>query len=158
MPRATVLVDKAELEREISKAESEQTFGNLSKLFEHLSATPWAKGIKNSAGKVCGLSPSVIYLRVKQFKIEPKTKAGERGAHLAGEIKRTTKRFGGDKNALLKEVPAKFAKLANKVVRGSLKSAVKLKCLECCCWQPKEVTSCHIKSCPLWGFLKRKPT
>lgn len=32
--------------------------------------------------------------------------------------------------------------------------AIKLKCLECCCWQPKEVELCEIKACPLLVIRK----
>lgn len=30
--------------------------------------------------------------------------------------------------------------------------AVKLKCLDCCCFQREEVRRCPVASCPLWGL------
>ena len=31
-------------------------------------------------------------------------------------------------------------------------AAMKLKCLDCCCWQREEVRDCHISDCPLHPF------
>lgn len=35
--------------------------------------------------------------------------------------------------------------------------AIRLKCLDCCCGQYKEIAGCNTKSCPLWiyRFSKR---
>jgi len=30
--------------------------------------------------------------------------------------------------------------------------AIRLKCLECCAWQPAEVRNCQIVNCALWGL------
>ena len=30
--------------------------------------------------------------------------------------------------------------------------AIRLKCLDCCCNSPKEVTICHLVDCPLWQY------
>jgi hypothetical protein len=38
----------------------------------------------------------------------------------------------------------------------SYRSAVGLKCLECCCWNAAEVSKCKVRGCALWG-LRRKP-
>lgn len=38
--------------------------------------------------------------------------------------------------------------------------SIRLKCLECCCGNPKEVAKCHIWDCTLWplrpGFRKKR--
>lgn len=34
----------------------------------------------------------------------------------------------------------------------SYKTAIRLKCLECCCWQPVEVSRCQMADCALWGL------
>jgi hypothetical protein len=34
--------------------------------------------------------------------------------------------------------------------KGSLPAAVKLTCLECTCWQKKEIRDCEIRRCPLY--------
>ena len=38
---------------------------------------------------------------------------------------------------------------------GALKSAIKLKCLDCVCWDYKEAKKCEITGCPLWAFNRR---
>ena len=30
--------------------------------------------------------------------------------------------------------------------------AIRQKCLDCCCYQPKEVTLCTVTNCPLYAF------
>ena len=30
--------------------------------------------------------------------------------------------------------------------------ALKIKCLECCCWNREEITNCTAKTCPLWHY------
>lgn len=30
--------------------------------------------------------------------------------------------------------------------------AIRQKCLDCCCFQPKEVTLCTVTNCPLYAF------
>jgi len=30
--------------------------------------------------------------------------------------------------------------------------AIRLKCMDCCCWQRSEVTRCASVECPLWPF------
>ncbi len=156
MGRAAILIDKTELEKEISQAESTKTFRNHTELFKHICETPWGTSRKDTLGRVRVLSPATIYQRVKEFGITVQTKQGERGAHLAGAVKTGTRKFKGDKAELLKDVPAEYKTLAERVARGSLKAAVKLKCLDCCCYQMAEVRQCTCTSCPLWGFLKRK--
>jgi len=36
--------------------------------------------------------------------------------------------------------------------RGTLNYAIRAKCLDCCCWQPGEVSKCTAVHCPLWPF------
>jgi hypothetical protein len=36
--------------------------------------------------------------------------------------------------------------------------AIRKKCLDCCCFQPKEVKECPVTTCPLYAFrLGRNP-
>ncbi len=37
----------------------------------------------------------------------------------------------------------------------SLKSAIELKCLECCAWDRPEVKRCQIGTCPLYALNRR---
>lgn len=37
--------------------------------------------------------------------------------------------------------------------------AIKMKCLECANWTPREVTECPMTDCPLWPYRKgKRPT
>lgn len=47
---------------------------------------------------------------------------------------------------------ARFRNGAEKAARGSRANAIKLKCLDCCCWNYAEVRRCEIRGCPLWPF------
>lgn len=40
--------------------------------------------------------------------------------------------------------------------RVTRSKAIRLKCLDCCAYQPKEVKFCHIESCPLWRYRMGK--
>ena len=47
----------------------------------------------------------------------------------------------------------RFAARAAKVQAGtSLRAAIDLRCLDCCCWQPAEVKRCEINACSLWAI------
>lgn len=43
-------------------------------------------------------------------------------------------------------------KLVEAVLKGSLKAAIKLKCIDCCCGDKKEVSLCTSYTCPLYRF------
>ena len=36
--------------------------------------------------------------------------------------------------------------------KAGILSAIRRKCLDCCCEQPGEVRACHITACDLWPF------
>jgi hypothetical protein len=43
-------------------------------------------------------------------------------------------------------------------IRITASKAIRLKCLDCCCWQLAEVVACHIVRCPLWSYRLGKET
>lgn len=60
---------------------------------------------------------------------------------------------------LAQRAPTKYRALYERSLRGSLapRSAIKLKCLECVCWQRMEggednIRDCSVRSCPLWAL------
>ena len=61
--------------------------------------------------------------------------------------------------ALLETCPAEagwsYAVRAEKVAKGSQAEAIRLKCLECCCWNGAEVEKCPIEGCALHEFRSR---
>ena len=42
--------------------------------------------------------------------------------------------------------------LWKRVAKGSMKAAIRLKCLDCSCFERSEVTKCVVQHCPLWPF------
>ena len=52
-----------------------------------------------------------------------------------------------------RKVPDSYRVNYLKAVSGkSRAAAVKAKCLDCCCWQRKEVRLCTAVTCPLWKY------
>lgn len=49
-----------------------------------------------------------------------------------------------------------YAASAKSAGEGSRKAILRLKCLECCCWDEAEVDRCEITSCALWYFIGRE--
>jgi hypothetical protein len=55
--------------------------------------------------------------------------------------------------------PVKYRRAYAKALKGTLppRSAIKVKCLECVCWQRMEggtdqIGGCLVRSCPLWSL------
>jgi len=52
-----------------------------------------------------------------------------------------------------KNVPSKNKRLYLEVhseVKVPVAKAIKLKCLDCCCWDRNEITNCTVRQCGLW--------
>ena len=52
--------------------------------------------------------------------------------------------------------PGKYEKLAERARNGSPPAMIRLKCLECCCWNSAEVKRCSVKGCALWARAHRE--
>jgi len=48
------------------------------------------------------------------------------------------------------DMPEIYRRTYDKAIKGSLRAAVNSKCLDCSCWQRKEVQDCLVLACPLW--------
>ena len=51
--------------------------------------------------------------------------------------------------------PDKYRLMAERAAGMSFTSAIRLKCLECCCFNAAEVEKCPIEGCALHGFRSR---
>ena len=49
----------------------------------------------------------------------------------------------------------RYEKTAKLAANGSLAAIVKLKCLECMCWEHAEVKRCEIRGCALWARARK---
>jgi len=145
-------VNKKELQNIINKLESEQTFINRNELFQAVADTDWAKGHSRP------LTKSVVYLRVKEFGIQLKTPKGKKGNPNLNNTNREPKVLDSD---LFKDlhgyVPSTYKNLVKRIEKGSKTAAIKLKCLDCANYQPKEVKYCTVSSCPLWPIRPYQP-
>ncbi len=57
-----------------------------------------------------------------------------------------------------RDIPDKFRGNYLKAMKGNSRvCAVKAKCLDCTCWQPKEITLCPATNCPLYPYRPYKP-
>lgn len=163
MSRKTIELDKSLVEKIIADLESKKDYENRSSLYDDVVA----ELVKNHGYKP--FSSATIYLRVKTWGIEPKTKGGKRG-NLTGNIDALKKwREGGGESTQRKvddTTPliqfftsfekGKYLKLAKAIKRGSIKAAVKLKCLECANYQIEEIKHCQCFDCPLYPIRPYK--
>ena len=166
MGRAPLVISKDELEAKLHELESSNQFGNRNELYAALAKTEWAKTRVNTTGRVIPLNPAVIYTRVRDFNIQLKTPVGKRG--LPKGTKRMTRKEKTEKNSndprLIgikqrivfsaanhrKSLKEPVTKLVDKALGGSKAAAIKLKCLECCCWVASEARNCKTFECPLF--------
>lgn len=163
MPRPTINIRETELRSLINTLESSKTFKNHSELFKAVCDSDWAKSLKNSAGNAVTLQPATVYQRVKEFGITLKTEAGKKG-RVAGSsftVVRTTRASKFSTNELVqnsiksirKNTPHGYKKLVDKIEAGSLKAAVRLKCLDCVNYTVGEIGVEACSSCPLAPFV-----
>jgi hypothetical protein len=164
MGRAGIVVDEFELRSQLMKAENSNKFGSRSELFDFVCDTEWARQRRDTLGRVAALTPPVLYQRVKQFNIDLQTPMGKRGRpnihesanpanRKSREEKFSTDSKVKDAHAVLAgETPATYSNLVNRIKKGSAVAAIRLKCLECSNFQPKEVKYCTVTGCPLWAF------
>jgi len=51
---------------------------------------------------------------------------------------------------------SRYLGLVKKMLSGTILSAIRLKCLDCTCYQESDIRNCKIKTCALWPFRMRK--
>ena len=164
MSRRTIVVDKKKLQSAINEAETNGPLKNLSALYTKV------EKIYNGMDKIAEpVTMAVVGLRIKEFKLKHVTVAGKKGraAGFGGGNSgpRVTKaeKFKESKRAqkalkALREVAEedRFMAIIDRIEAGSRAAAVKLKCIECCGYQPSEVKKCACYHCPLFLFRPYK--
>lgn len=140
-------VDKNELKRVIEELEKNNNYPGLTHLYAAVAETEWAKSHSKP------LTPSVILLRVQEYKIPTVTQPGRRGRtagvpHSGGARKRKQK--NNAVGELARVTPLTYTALVERIRGGSKVAAIKLKCLECCSYQRIEVRECTVSACALW--------
>jgi hypothetical protein len=112
-------------------------------------------------------TPSVVALRIKEWNIEPLTPKGRCGVVAGTRIggKRDPESRGRNKakrlaqpkaieifDVLEKMAPTRFLRTIEKAREGSIKSAIKIKCVECVGFEDmsNRIRECNTTSCALW--------
>ncbi len=148
--RKPIIVDKVEFQEELTHFEQKKDFSSRSTLWAEFCTTEWAIANK--------LKPQTAMLKAEALNLNILTPKGRRGALPgSGPIPNAGKRIrlpmADDVKEKLLSVTAKSMHAAvDKAAAGSLKAAVKLKCLDCSGGYKKEVSLCEIKECALWHF------
>lgn len=165
--RKAIEVTPLELQTAISLLEGGTSFANRSLLWEAVEDSEWAK--KQSPRPLTG--PTAM-LMAKKHNLTINTPMGQRGRQKGcGPIPNAGRKArnlpDNVASALRKTFPLSMTtandrpfkaigKIVNKVISGSLKAAVKLKCLDCTNIQPVEIRNCECIDCPLWSFRPYK--
>lgn len=155
MGKKTVEIDKQLLESVINKLEESATYANRTELYAATAS------VLHTEYSYKLFSPAWVYLRVKALDIKLKTPEGRKGVPNGEALKKwreegktKPQRKVDDSTPLIKyftkEEKGKYLALAKSVKKGSLKAAVKLKCIECSNFQKDEIKNCQVFTCPLW--------
>lgn len=147
--------DVQDLKREYNKLNPAK-YPSISTFCQAIAETEWAKNLNKGKGvsfawvkqklELAKLNPTFtsvprVHFGGKRPEKTPGVKKG-RGANQERRnwAKSISPHFKGDREK----------KLVKKIEEGSLKAAVNLKCIECCCGDTTFIKDCKIKTCPLW--------
>jgi hypothetical protein len=156
--RKALSIDKMALQAEIYRIEnSSEPPKTQGALWVAVAAGHWSQSLKDG-----GLSAATVMNRVKDLGIEVATPKGKRGGE-GGDFgrskgvvpsRRKTRKGMSVENmdAYINKVPEraltdKLYTVAEKAEKGSLKAIIKLNCLSCSGFCPKEVRECSVVAC-----------
>lgn len=91
------------------------------------------------------------FLRNKELTPEHKKKLLEGRKNVPGGRRKRVNTDSRHEQYLRKELP-EHTKLIDRILEGSMKAAIKLKCIDCCCGDREEVRHCTSYGCPLYNF------
>ena len=151
MAKVKLEINKVDFQKIVDDLESKQSFESPSLLWKAVEDTDWAKVMQPRP-----LTAAIAYTRAKELGITYKTQPGKRGVGLHGPaVKKVPraekmKKFSGSFEKMRVEIPVRWHNLIEKAEGGSKTAAIKLKCLDCSCWQPPEIKHCTSPSCSLY--------
>lgn len=160
MAKQKLEINKKDFQKVVDDLENKQEFENPSALWKAVENTTWAKGLKPRP-----LTAALAYARAKELGIVIKTKPGKRGRRKGEGMPSTSKRTKGGRSKKMKfykktfegmriSLPMvqkeRFEGAIEKAEKGSLRAAIKMKCLDCSGYQPVEVKNCTVTGCPLY--------
>ena len=141
MGRASLVVKKNELQECVNSLEKEKDYTSVGDLCTAVSESEWGKAVRSCKHIIKGISPQMVYVKLRELDIVCKTKPGKRGRQ-SGDVPKvcrseklsTNKRMSGWTKRLLaeiKDVPEKYKSVAEKAANGNIKACVVLKCSQC---------------------------
>jgi hypothetical protein len=159
--RASVEVDEDLFKKSVEEAEKDGPLANRTLL--------WAKvaEIYNNILPASPITPSIVYLRVGSLGLTLKTEKGKRGnGNLTGANRPVgrSRRSKFEKSPIARQSIAamrqmlinndaeRYMPLVDRIARGSMKAAVRLNCLQCVAFNPREVGLCGCVECPFFAF------
>lgn len=153
--RPPLILDKREFQEVINKIESENVFPTRAALWEAVAKTEWAVNLQPRP-----LTAQVAMIRADELGLNIKTVKGQRG-RTKGEKPvsagrgRRKRRMTEEQSKILrrsfpKEEREALEKTFQRAENGSIIALIKLKCLDCCGGQKKEVALCPSTDCALW--------
>jgi hypothetical protein len=159
-------VDRSLLEASIKDAERDGPLPNLSELWKRACSfyneqmATLAKEPNTPSSIVQFITPSVVLLRQKSWNIPILTVAGKKGRPSNKSNLPTTKKGKAERlksyesnfAKMRRMMPRKFHKFINRAEAGSIKEAVRTKCLDCSHFEKKEITNCKVTGCPLFPY------
>lgn len=155
MSRPSIPVDKNRLAAAIATCEAKTQYTTRQQLWQDVAL---------AYGSV---SPAWVYLRAEELKLPVKTPKGKKGRQKGDKVVTGVKTTRSEKfaknNTILKafdslekevkqEQKGRFLPIFQRVKAGSMKAAVKLKCLDCTCYQTTEIKYCPCVACPLYAY------
>lgn len=171
MARVAVVVNREKLVASIRTVEKNGPMNTRSELYEKVAK----EYNSNVASSNLEITSSVVMLRINEFKLTVLTPVGQRGRKAGVKMTDEQKaalaagrknRVPGGRKAkfqknpeikqalidLQKSVPETFLPLVERIVNGSVTSAVRLMCLQCSNFQRVEVKECQMTNCALYAF------
>ena len=149
MPRGrkAIEVDPIKFQQVIDDLENRQTFESWTRLFDAVAQTEWARSFPRP------LTAQTARLRAEALGIRVKTPKGKSCINMVRPPKSTRSKRKVDP-ATVERIrdgfPSHFRSIVDRIGKGSLKAAVKAKCLECSAFQVSEIKHCTVTLCPLF--------
>jgi len=156
MAKTKIKVSQKALNTAVEQAEQKEIFSTLRNLCTKVSEI-YNCSTDRTLQNLPEITPSIVYLRMREWNIQTKTQPARKVTSYSQKRMSKTQKFQSSEYLeslkKLKEVtPQNLHNRVNKVKKGSLKSAVELKCLDCSGYVKKEVKNCCVYSCALWCF------
>lgn len=132
---------KEELQKAVNLAEASKTFSSRTELYKEIAGT-------------FGVNQNTLIARTKEMGIIINTLPAKIG-HTKGT--KVSPKSRADKfseyttlQEIRKDLPEQFVHFLDKAEKGSMKALVALKCINCSCFQRREITLCTQTDCSLY--------